>query len=212
MIQVNNIAVLLPVIFLAMIMITVQQYNKHITNVYDVSITNQEQHEITEFVKQSNEVVQQVVKNVKTINPRHLRCLADNIYWEAKNENYQGKLAVARVVMNRIKHGFGSDPCSVIYASSIKTFTDDTIQRICQFSWVCEGKSNPPNNTHYAQSEEIARLVLLDNLGVEMFPNNMLYFHSITVDPQWPYKKLKQIGNHIFYSNIKKKESNNEQK
>jgi spore germination cell wall hydrolase CwlJ-like protein len=34
----------------------------------------------------------------------------------------------------------------------------------------------------------------------DVVPKTTLFFHSINVDPSWPYKQVAKIGNHIFYS------------
>ena len=44
---------------------------------------------------------------------RQIKFMAANIFYEARGESEQGKAAVARVVMNRVKHGFCSSPCEV---------------------------------------------------------------------------------------------------
>ena len=36
---------------------------------------------------------------------RQLECLANNIYWEAASEPFEGKVAVAQVTMNRVESG-----------------------------------------------------------------------------------------------------------
>ena len=47
---------------------------------------------------------------------RQLECLARNIYHEAGNEPFEGKVAVAQVTINRSESGmFPSDLCKVIY-------------------------------------------------------------------------------------------------
>ena len=51
---------------------------------------------------------------VKVIDPKQLACMAKNIFYEAGNESIMGQAAVARVVLNRINHGFAKTPCAVI--------------------------------------------------------------------------------------------------
>jgi spore germination cell wall hydrolase CwlJ-like protein len=147
-------------------------------------------------------------KIAKVVDPKQLNCLAKNIFYEAGNEPLNGQAAVARVVMNRIKHGFGKNPCDVIYqASHVDRLIDDEIQKVklCQFSWVCEGKSEPnKNNTKYKQAERIAYEVLAYDEYKDVVPNTTLFFHNLHVDPLWPYKQVAKIGNHIFYSKAKK--------
>ena len=152
-------------------------------------------------------------KIAKIVDPKQLNCLAKNIFYEAGGEPFNGQAAVARVVMNRIASGFGKDPCSVIYqASHVDKLIDNEIQKVklCQFSWVCEGKGEPNKNSpRYKQAEQIAYDVLAHDAYTEVLPKSALFFHNLTVDPLWPYKQVAKIGNHIFYSRAKKSTQKN---
>jgi spore germination cell wall hydrolase CwlJ-like protein len=155
-------------------------------------------------------------KVAKTVDPKQLKCLAMNIFYEAGGEPLNGQAAVARVVMNRIASGFGKNPCAVIYqATTVDKLVNDEIQKVkvCQFSWVCEGKSDPnKNNPRYKQAEHIAYHVLAYDAYTEVLPESALFFHNLTVDPLWPYKQVAKIGNHIFYSRVKKSTQKNSTK
>jgi len=152
-------------------------------------------------------------KIAKIVDPKQLNCLAKNIFYEAGGEPFNGQAAVARVVMNRIASGFGKDPCAVIYQTShVDKLIDDEIQKVklCQFSWVCEGKGEPNKNSpRYKQAEQIAYDVLAHDAYTEVLPKSALFFHNLTVDPLWPYKQVAKIGNHIFYSRAKKSTQKN---
>jgi len=147
-------------------------------------------------------------KVAKTVDPKQLKCLAMNIFYEAGYESLNGQAAVARVVMNRIASGFGNNPCAVVYqATYVDKLIDDELQKVklCQFSWVCEGKGDPnKNNIRYKQSEQVAYDVLAYDAYTEVLPKSALFFHNLQVDPLWPYKQVAKIGNHIFYSRAKK--------
>jgi spore germination cell wall hydrolase CwlJ-like protein len=147
-------------------------------------------------------------KVAKAVDPKQLKCLAMNIFYEAGYESLNGQAAVARVVMNRIASGFGNNPCAVVYqATYVDKVIDDELQKVklCQFSWVCEGKGDPnKNNIRYKQSEQIAYDVLAYDAYTEVLPKSALFFHNLQVDPLWPYKQVAKIGNHIFYSRAKK--------
>ena len=147
-------------------------------------------------------------KVAKTVDPKQLTCMAKNIFYEAGSESLNGQAAVARVVMNRIAHGFGKDPCAVIYqASYVDKIIDDEMQKVklCQFSWVCEGKTEPnKNSARYKQAEQVAYDVLAHDAYTDVVPKSTLFFHNLSVDPLWPYKQVAKIGNHIFYSKAKK--------
>ena len=59
------------------------------------------------------------VVSIKT-RERQLECLAMNIYREAGHENFEGKVAVAQVTMNRASHpSFPKDVCGVVYQKSV---------------------------------------------------------------------------------------------
>ena len=154
-----------------------------------------------------NTIVEET-KVAKIVDPKQLNCLAKNIFYEAGSEPLNGQAAVARVVMNRIAHGFGKNPCAVVYQTThVDKLVDDEVQKVklCQFSWVCEGKGDPnKNSTKYKQAEQVAYDVLAYDAYKDVIPKSALFFHNLSVDPLWPYKQVAKIGNHIFYSKAKK--------
>lgn len=137
-----------------------------------------------------------------TPNIEQVKCLATNIFYEARMEPVNGQAAVARVVVNRVKHGFGPTPCKVIY--QVNYFDKGQSRpkvKVCQFSWVCEGVAKPnERDPKYRKAMQIAYDVLVHDKYKEVVTNNTLFFHATHVDPDWNYRKVKQIGNHIFYS------------
>lgn len=135
-----------------------------------------------------------------SVSAEYLRCMATNIYHEAGNESFMGQVMVARVVMNRIKHGFAKNPCAVIYAKHEIKSENQEEKVVCQFAWVCEGKQTPDRNVTYRQAEDIARKVLTENAWNDIVPNNVLFFHNSSVNPNWKYEKVMTVGNHTFYS------------
>lgn len=154
-------------------------------------------------IEEPKEVVTTVV------DPKQLACMAKNIFYEAGNESILGQAAVARVVMNRVSHGFARTPCAVVYQSQVvEKIVDDesTKVKLCQFSWVCEGKGDPNiNSQRYKQAQQVAYEVMANDAYHDVVPKSALFFHNLTVDPLWPYKQVAKIGNHIFYSKSKKK-------
>lgn len=149
------------------------------------------------------EIIRAEHKVAKFVDPKQIICLATNIFFEAGHESTDGKAAVARVTLNRVHNGFATTPCQVVYQTTTK---DD--QKLCQFSWVCEGKGNPnKRDPSYQASLQVAYDVLVLDKYKDVIPKNTLFFHNKTVQPDWEhYEKTVIIGNHIFYS--KKKKSN----
>ena len=135
------------------------------------------------------------IVSIKT-RERQLDCLAMNIYREAGHENFEGKVAVAQVTMNRASHpSFPKDVCAVVFQ---KTVVIDRV--ICQFSWYCDTahKARPVNQSAYNESMAVAKKVLLEGFRLDVM-KEALYYHANYVNPQWNLEKIGTIGNHIFY-------------
>lgn len=146
-------------------------------------------------------VVPEFPSKIVSIDPKQLHCMAKNIFYEAGGESIKGQAAVARVVLNRVAHGFANTPCGVIYQATV---VDDV--KVCQFSWVCENKGEPNKNSYrYKIAQQVAYDVMANNKHQDVIPNSVLFFHNLSVTPLWPYAEVTRIGNHIFYSKVKKK-------
>jgi spore germination cell wall hydrolase CwlJ-like protein len=164
--------------------------------------------EVAEVAEVETEVIE-----AKPVDSKQLKCLAENIFYEARGESVTGKAAVARVVMNRVNHGFASTPCNVIYqVTTVTKINEETLDeykvRLCQFSWVCENRQKiNVNDPKYIQAMDIAYQVLAYDAYHDVLPRSALFFHNLTVDPFWPYKQVARIGNHIFYSKQKVKKN-----
>jgi spore germination cell wall hydrolase CwlJ-like protein len=131
-----------------------------------------------------------------TDRERQLRCLTQNIYWEAASEPFEGKVAVAQVTMNRAASGqFPGDVCAVVYQKNIVYS-----RVVCQFSWYCDGthRVKPVYQPLYRESEEVAKKVLLENFRLPSLKNAM-YYHADYVKPGWGKTPIAKIGHHIFY-------------
>lgn len=107
--------------------------------------------------------------------PRHhVQCLATALYHETRGEPFNGKLWVAKVVLNR-----GVDPCKVIYQKD-------------QFPWT--KSAHTYDNTHWNLAHTILQ-------NPDLLPNTKAtHFHNLTVSPNWSdLTPIKRINNHIFY-------------
>jgi spore germination cell wall hydrolase CwlJ-like protein len=139
------------------------------------------------------------IVSIKT-RERQLECLAMNIYREAGHENFEGKVAVAQVTMNRAAHpSFPKDVCAVVFQKSVVI---DKV--ICQFSWYCDTahKARPVNQSAYNESMAVAKKVLLEGFRLDVM-KEALYYHANYVNPRWQLEKIGSIGNHIFYKGKK---------
>lgn len=124
-----------------------------------------------------------------------LRCLALNVYWEARSEPVEGQIAVAAVTLNRADDTrFPADLCGVVQDGG------EIRRHRCQFSWWCDGKKDDPLEAQaWRRAEMIARL---SYAGVIDDPTDgALWYHADYVKPYWAEVKTatRQIGRHIFY-------------
>jgi len=127
---------------------------------------------------------------------KELDCLTRNIYWEAANEPFEGKVGVAQVTLNRVESGkFAPTVCGVVYQKNV--FYQKVV---CQFSWFCETthKVRPIHKPLWRESEEVAKKVLLEGFRLPSL-ENALFYHADYVSPNWKLPRIEKIGRHIFY-------------
>lgn len=156
---------------------------------------------VTAFKLQSNTGILGMAKehksyvDIKNVD-RTLECLALNIYREAGNEPFEGKVAVAQVTLNRVDDGrFGKDVCGVVYQKNV------VMEKVvCQFSWYCDSvhRSRPINKESYANSYAVAKKVLLEGFRLDSL-EDALFYHADYVNPRWPHERITKVGTHIFY-------------
>ena len=147
--------------------------------------------------KLSRSEVTETTQVTLELRERQLACLSKNIYHEAGGEPFEGKAAVAQVTINRANSGsFSGDICKVIYQKNIVYS-----KVLCQFSWVCDRETTfkPVNKAAYAESEAVAKKVLLEGFTLPSL-KNALYFHGDYINPNWGKKPVAHIGRHIFYN------------
>lgn len=125
-----------------------------------------------------------------------LLCIALNIYFEARSEDLQGKVAVGSVVMNRIAHErFPDSACDVVYQGG------DKVRHRCQFSWFCDGLSdNPYEKDEWKQAYTLA--IWIYGIGLPDITEGALWYHSNDVSPAWATTDYIQIGSHKFYKEV----------
>lgn len=130
-------------------------------------------------------------------NPKDaLQCLAKAIYFEARGEPVKGQVAVAQVVMNRVKHWFyPNDVCGVV-------FQNEHWRNKCQFSFACDGRSDRPRaKIAWARALTLAKKVL-DGKAYLKGVGTATHYHANYVRPRWirDMRRVDRIGRHIFYN------------
>ena len=135
-------------------------------------------------------------------------CLAENMYYEARNQGLAGQLAVSLVVMNRVKDSrYPNTVCGVVEQGPTreswkKNGTYYPIRNRCQFSWFCDGKSDEPKEpTTYKRLLDLALVLVYDDIQIVDFTEGATHYHADYVYPAWRKSKTKtvEIADHIFY-------------
>lgn len=126
-----------------------------------------------------------------------LRCLAENVYFEARGEPLDGQYAVAEVTLNRMRSPhFPKTICAVVH----DTRWDPRSRRfVAHFSWTQLEDRGEPWGPLWQQSMAVAKAVL-DDAHMPVVPG-ALYYHADSVQPYWanPKRSVGRIGSHIFY-------------
>ena len=128
-----------------------------------------------------------------------LTCLALTIYFEARGEPRDGKLAVGHVVVNRsADDSFPDRICDVVQQGGAEK------RYACQFSWWCDGLSDAPaEQAAWQESIALAKEILSDSTPDPT--QGALWYHADMVSPSWS-QKLKRgpiIGRHVFYLDVR---------
>ena len=120
-------------------------------------------------------------------------CLAKNVYFEAATESFEGKSAVAQIVMNRLNDPrFPKDVCSVVYQNN---------GRVYQFSWTGMPQKKILNQFAWEESLYVAKKAMQGDINHPALKDrNALFYHADYVHPRWKLRKVAVIGRHIFYN------------
>ena len=135
-------------------------------------------------------------------------CMADNMYWESRNQTFHGLLAVGQVVMNRVHDPrYPNTICEVVHQGPTrKSWKDPSvyypIRDRCQFSWYCDGKPDDIPEVDYEIYEFIRSMAI--KVAQDYFndiTDGATHYHAYYVKPEWASTKTKtlQIDDHIFY-------------
>lgn len=122
-----------------------------------------------------------------------LICLATCVFYEARGESVDGQLAVAEVVLNRVRSNrYPDDICSVINQSR-------------QYSYTHDGKSD--DFLKEPEQEAVVRAILVasevirgEGLGI----TSTHYHTTAIIPPYWAqfYDYDGKLGDHLFYTMV----------
>jgi spore germination cell wall hydrolase CwlJ-like protein len=131
------------------------------------------------------------------IDGKETRCLALNVYFEARGEPAEGQLAVAMVTMNRVKsRHYPNSVCGVVWQRK-------------QFSWTHDGRSDRPTDIRaWKLAQKIARfayqrygkLAERTRNALDLTKGALHYYAPDLTQPYWAEAQsvTREIGGHIF--------------
>lgn len=127
-----------------------------------------------------------------------LKCLATAIYFEARGEPEEGQIAVAQVVLNRLKNPtYPNTICGVVFQNKSR-------RNRCQFSFACDGKSDRvTDSTSWREAQELAKRAVEEQAATFISEvGSATHYHATYVRPRWARRMTKtdKIGRHIFYN------------
>lgn len=151
-------------------------------------------------LKRSAKLTQKDKDTQKAIAQRRVQmaeenCLARAVYFEARSESELGQLAVAKVILNRVKDPeYPKTICGVVYQGSGR-------RNSCQFSFACDGLPDDVRSaSSWSNAKRIAKKAIAGDAQVAAIGTATNY-HADYVKPKWAksMKRLVKIGRHVFY-------------
>ncbi len=129
-----------------------------------------------------------------SVNVREHNCLSEAIYYEARGETQQGQVAVAEVIVNRVRSPFyPKSICAVVYQGSDR----DTG---CQFTFTCDGSlAAHPRGRAWIQAQHLATAVMMGY--TRPITQHATHYHTNAINPGWSSMLIETttIGSHVFY-------------
>ena len=130
-------------------------------------------------------------------------CMAEALYFEARGEKMSGQIAVAEVILNRVKsRRFPNSVCAVVSQGSSR-------RNACQFSFKCDGQ--PERFSERKAYERVGKVaqMMLDGRKHDL-TGGATHYHTTAVKPGWSRRltRTTQIGEHLFYRHPDQSASN----
>ena len=136
---------------------------------------------------------QDMIANSKSMG-REVQCLSEAVYYEARSETRSGQMAVAEVVLNRVKSKhFPNTICGVVYEGAERTTG-------CQFSFACDGSTSKlPYGRYWEKSQQTARHMFIG--ASAPMTRRATHYHTTEVSPKWAplLRETRQYDTHVFY-------------
>lgn len=134
--------------------------------------------------------------NLSADDLAQVQCLAENNYFEARDQGKDGMRYVSHVVLNRMRSGlFPKKACAVVSQCDSRT-------KVCQFSWVNDGRDHAVReHAPWNDAYEVALLSWLYRDEVEDPTGGATrYMNQALTAVRWRgWRETASIGAHTFF-------------
>lgn len=124
---------------------------------------------------------------------RAIDCLASAMWYEAGGDG-PGQLAVAQVILNRVRHpAYPNSVCGVVFQGTER-------KTGCQFTYTCDGAlRRTPSATAWTEARARAMTMLSGSIFEKV--GLATHYHTNWVHPVWSAKleKIVEIQTHLFF-------------
>jgi N-acetylmuramoyl-L-alanine amidase len=140
---------------------------------------------------------ERVIELARETELQDIRCLARNVYFEARGEPPEGQYAVAEVTMNRkVSKRYPATVCAVVHEQRW-----DAIRKryVGAFSWTEFYSVPEPSGEAWAFAQKVAADVYYGRAPERL--DGATYFHARHMKPSWArqQERVGRIGRHVFY-------------
>ncbi len=125
------------------------------------------------------------------LNKNELFWLAQNIYWESRNQPSLGQFLVGVVTLNRMKN------------KRWPNTVEGVVRQPDQFSWYWDGESDKATESKaWVKSLDYAKYISIMYDVLDPSYKQIYWFHRDDVYPVWrnAYVRYAQVDRHIFYT------------
>tara|TARA_R110000824_G_scaffold64936_2_gene169492 strand:+ start:1379 stop:1870 length:492 start_codon:yes stop_codon:yes gene_type:complete len=140
------------------------------------------------------------IPQANALNLQEHYCMAEAIYYEARNQPVIGQLAIGVVIRNRVRlPKWPSTVCGVVHEGYY--YQGIPLMDRCQFSYWCDGRlEDPEHDKAWGMAESVAFLIMTENITIEGM-ESATHYHAKSVKPRWivKFNRCGIIKDHIFY-------------
>ena len=130
-----------------------------------------------------------------------VKCMALNIYYEARGSSIADRAATADVVLNRVKDTRYPNTICEVVKQGLQDTNGNMRRNKCQFSWYCDGKNDRPQNEDLWVEAQTLAWNIVENDKYRGLTEGATHYHATYVTPRWArdLQLVGRVGAHIFY-------------